>query len=487
MTYLAVLEWFRKPLPDKTFDRTLLLLGHLFFFGQLLLSLWLYKERLLHFDAANYSFQLIYHEGLYIGHGRWISAPTQLLPLLAIKLGAPLKVILLSYSASFVLFFYLLFLFIVYVLKQSRFGIFLCLVLCLAMRYKFYGPVGEIVLSLGLLALLLAWLNHSHEEVRRRSLAWRYGWGLVLTALVVFTAHPFAAIGCLTMLGFAFLYHARWRDGALWSMTALALAGYGRKYLQLQKEGSYEAGQMDNLERGSQLLTQLPDLYVTDRILWYFETEYAFPFVIFMLALVLLAFNGKWLSAVFLLLAHIILLLAIAVAFSYLNDPVYILLDGYLSHLAVIWSLPVVYLLGRYKQVWAPALVAVLLLFGTDRIYGKRHFFQDREEMLLSMIEQHSTPEQRKLLHHIDHFDWPRLWLPWATSIETLMMTSLADPDAAATIYYKQHRPDEDEHLADPEFFYSLHYDPFQFEAERLPQHLFRLKPGLYKPIYPSK
>lgn len=474
-----------RQLPQDTFDKVLRWIGHLFFGVLLLMSLLYFKERLLHFDAANYTFQLLYFEDFYIGHGRWISAPTQLLPLLAIKLGASLRTVLLIYSASFILFYYLIYLLVVYGFRQAKVGLFLALALCLTMRYKFYGPVGEVILSIGSVALLLGWLWRG-EVLSHLSARWNYVLSLLLMVLLILTGHPFAALSLLFVMGFYWISSEKWWDREFWIMMGTALLLLGRKYLSLQQEGSYEAGQMDNLQEGVKLLGNFQDYYVFDRMLYFLDTEYVLPFAVFCLCLFVLLYKKKWLLVGFIVLSHIGMLAAIMVSFSYLNDPIYILLDGYLSHLGVIWSLAIVYALLEERRVWSLALVVLMLGFSLDRIHGKRTFFQQRMEIIGSIMEPGLEQGHKKLLHHMDHFDWQRLWLPWAVGVETLMYTALEGPEQASTLYYQQARFDEEEHAKSSDAFLGVQYDPFLFKLDSLPSKFFLLPEGPYHPISPQ-
>lgn len=485
MSLSTRLSSLTRQLPQETFDKVLRWIGHLFFGVLLLMSLLYFKERLLHFDAANYTFQLLYFEDFYIGHGRWISAPTQLLPLLAIKLGVSLRTVLLVYSASFILFYYTIYLIVVYGFRQTKVGLFLALTLCLAMRYKFYGPVGEVILSLGSVALLLGWLWRG-EAIRHVSGLRNYLFSFLLTLVLVLTGHPFAALSLLFVLGFYWISSGKWWDKEYWIMMGTALLLLGRKYISLQQEGSYEAGQMDNLQEGVKLLGNFQDYYVFDRIVYFLDTEYAFPFAIFCLCLIILLYQKKWLLTLFLLLSHIGMLAAIMVSFSYLNDPIYILLDGYLSHLGVIWALPMVYVLLEERRVWSIALMVLLLGFGLDRIHEKRYFFQQRMEIIGSIMDPGLKQGHKKLLHHMDHFDWQRLWLPWAIGVETLMYTALQGPEQASTLYFQQARVDEEEHAQEQHSFFGVQYDPFLFKLDSLPSNWFLLPEGPYRNIVPQ-
>ena len=373
----------------------------------------------------------------------------------------------------------------VYVFRQARVGLFLALALCLAMRYKFYGPVGEVILSIGSVALLLGWLWRG-TVFNQLSTSWSYLISVLLVGVLILTGHPFAALSMLFVLGFDWLSKRQWWDRGFWLMLATATVLLGRKYLSLQQEGSYEAGQMDNVEAGVKMLTHFQDYYVWDRILYFFDTEYAFPFLIFGLSLGIMLYQKRWLLVGFLVLSQVGMLAAIMVSFSYLNDPIYILLDGYLAHLGVIWALPIVYTCLSNRRVAGVVLMVLLLIFGLDRIHGKRTYFQQRMTIMHNTMAPALEAGHRKQLHHMDHFDWQQLWLPWAVGVETLMYTALRGPEQAATLYYQQPRVDEEEHAQQPDSFLGVQYDPFLFKLDSLPTRWFQLPQQAYYKIAPQ-
>src|SRR6185312_9130941 len=66
-----------------------------------------YKERTLFADASYFSFTIINSKKLAIQTARYGSVVTQVFPYLGARLGLPLKVLLIAFSASFYLFNFL--------------------------------------------------------------------------------------------------------------------------------------------------------------------------------------------------------------------------------------------------------------------------------------------------------------------------------------------------------------------------------------------
>lgn len=445
------------------------------------MSLVYYQERLLSLDAANYAFHLVLGQDFYTGQSRVVTYLTQILPLLAVKSGFSLKAVLMIYSASFILYFYLIYLLITHLFRNPLAGIFLALSLCLSMRYKFYGPVGEVVLSIGLLAVLIGWMTRPADRFGKLPVWADLGIGMALASLL-FTGHPFIAVSTAIFFGFDLLHRKRWKEWPFWVLslyTGLIL------FLKMQFDASNEYTQMrlNRLSDVKAVITNLPDLYITDRLLWYFDTEYVFPSVVFLMTLIWLWLRGKrWLS-VYLFAAFWGLLGLILLMHNYLSGPIYIMLDGYLTHLGVLWALPLAFCCLPERRWWLMFLVAVLLLFSLDRISNKHHFFRERIEYLQAIMGDHAAEDERKLLAHMDQFDWEKLWMPWAVSFETLLISSLDGPEGAATLYYQQHHENWEEQLDDPNFFLSLHYAPIFVKQEWLNSRYFQLPAAPYKKI----
>ena len=189
--------------------------GHLFFGIFLVFSVLFYLERTVFLDGAYYLFDII-QSGTPNISGRYSALLTQILPWLAILLGLPLKVVLLLYSISFTLVFYLIYLLCVYRLKSDAAGIAIILSLCLCVRDSFYYPVSEIFLGLVLSALFFAWLYHQKDRQTSR-LRW---WGTaMLLILLCYYAHAVTVFTMLFSLGFYMIDQKKWSDKRIYLLA----------------------------------------------------------------------------------------------------------------------------------------------------------------------------------------------------------------------------------------------------------------------------
>jgi hypothetical protein len=159
--------------------------GHFFFLVLFVLSVLYCRERLFA-DGAYYLVQLINDHSFAIEHGRFIAVATQVWPWLAVKLGLPLKAVVLAYSAGDILYYYLIFLLVLHVLRDEAGALLLVLLLTLGVMYNFYCPVTELLQGFGLLVLFGALL----ESRWRVSLAGKLL--LLLLAVTIVYSHPLA-------------------------------------------------------------------------------------------------------------------------------------------------------------------------------------------------------------------------------------------------------------------------------------------------------
>src|ERR1051325_2179860 len=148
-------------------ERHLRITGHLFFLIFFIFAIvWRY-ERVLYMDTAYQLFKIINYSHFNIEASRYSTVITQLLPLAGVKLHWPLKWLFVSYSVSFVLVYYIVYLLCVYTFRNTAAGLAIVLVLCLCIRQSFFHIVTETHQALVYSCLFFAWLMHQHPA------AWR--------------------------------------------------------------------------------------------------------------------------------------------------------------------------------------------------------------------------------------------------------------------------------------------------------------------------
>lgn len=133
--------------------------GHLVFFTLIIFSIVFYQHRILNYDTSYQLTKIINNEFFNVEAARFSTIITQIIPLIGIYLGLGLQWILILFSVSFVLVYYLVYLIVVYRLKKVELGILIPIVLIWNVKDNFFYTVTETHQALVYAVLLHAWLN----------------------------------------------------------------------------------------------------------------------------------------------------------------------------------------------------------------------------------------------------------------------------------------------------------------------------------------
>ncbi|MFM7014852.1 MAG: hypothetical protein ACKOX3_00855, partial [Bacteroidota bacterium] len=93
--------------------------GHLLFAIVFFFSLNFWKERQA-FDAAHYLLEIILRKSFFIAHARPLGFVSQILPVIGVWAGIPLKWLMVLYSFGDVLYYYSIFLLLILYFKNER-------------------------------------------------------------------------------------------------------------------------------------------------------------------------------------------------------------------------------------------------------------------------------------------------------------------------------------------------------------------------------
>lgn len=209
-----------------------------------ILAIVFYKERVIFLDAAFYLFHLIKDSAFNIEHNRWPTIFTQILPLLARKVHAPLNVVMISYSLGFVVYFGVIFWLLLVRLQQPVFALVLLLFNVLMVADTFYWIQSEFPTGIAFAALYFGIMSRygEGEEVPR--------WVWMLMLPMLFTSvffHPLMVM----VIGFAavFLLIHNWEDRQLRRLMIETIVGVVVFYLLKSNffTSSYEKQNMSML------------------------------------------------------------------------------------------------------------------------------------------------------------------------------------------------------------------------------------------------
>jgi len=458
-------------------------LGHLGFWLLLIFSQVFFRERMLHFDTANYAFNLIWFGEPYIQHNRWIGLLSQWPTLFFLKAGASLKTVLSVYSFVLMVIPYLVFWMLVYLFRSPRGGLLLLLIQVLTIRYKFYAPVAEVVQSLTWVALSLGWLLRDPKRWPLVPL-----WNILvafLLAMPLLITHPFG------LLSFALGYmiwlsdSGHWRSRPAWLVPGSALGIFIllRLFGALSFSG-YEVSRLSVVQEFANQLAGLPSLYIWDRFWWYLEAQYPLTIILFLTVWMFTLSQKKIALALTAILAFGVIALLAMLTHAYLNGPVYLMIDGYFAHLGLPIALLLVLTLAHKPSPLTVLVFGILVMFSLHRIASVHTFYEKREALITGIMDQQSTPDQTKFMASMEGWDWSRLWVPWAVGMESLLMSSLDHPDAPTTIYFLQEGESLDYALRQKGHYIGQQGRPERYKYEERPPVFETLSPAPYRRVY---
>lgn len=170
-------------------------LGYLIWLVLLFFSIYFYQERVLFLDAGFLVFKLINEGFPQIFHFRFSNVFVEILPWIGIQLGLPLKWIMILYSASYLLFFGMIYHLLVSWLKNDFLGWVLIFLFTLLSLDTFYHIQSEFYLGLALLLLVFG-IVLKYKDLKQ-------GWIFPVLGLLIITivfSHK------MTLIPFVFLW-----------------------------------------------------------------------------------------------------------------------------------------------------------------------------------------------------------------------------------------------------------------------------------------
>jgi len=447
-----------KDIVSNDIGKSFILLGHLGFIVYLLFTLFFYKERLINSDAAYYTFHMINFEEVFVKHNRYISYFTQWLPLLLIKMGGSLKTVMVSYSFIFGLWFYLLFLVNVYIFKSSKSGLLLLFALILTMRYKFYAGHTEITFAIAVATTLYSWIALDKNTIR-----WFNQWISTLIVIVfciwLYIIHPIIIVPLLAMLAYNVIDKNRWTDFWNWGHIVMIVSSFILRFKTVMDDG-YESGKVNLVQDFSEVFTNTKNYYVFDIINDYALGHINVALIAFIVSLVIIIWHKHLLPAGFLLLATMGLVALIILSHSYLRGDLYIMIDGYIAMLGMIWGLAIIKAieLNSSKQITL-ILTGALIISCFFQIYTKHHFYEQRHDYQKQLMRSQLELGNHKTLVKLDRFNWEKLWYPYEFPHETIMLSALAQDMETATIFVDYDGKNVDEYLERPYTMLAFYQD----------------------------
>lgn len=448
------------------------LVPHLPWFILIALSVLLFKERIFA-DSGFYVAQFINNRFFWIECQRVVLAISQVLPLSAVWLGLDLKYVLILYSVSHVLFFYLLFLFVYYILRDRRSGLLIILTQTVGITFSFFTPMFELYYGVPLLITFYAiWRLNIRASLVMVIL-------LILEVLILLS-HP------LAFMLFPFLLLFDYRRGKARRWTAYAMLLFvmaGVIVLKAFTMCPYETGklawQMDfmNNPKIQQLLD--PGFYLT--LITFFGLNYPEVLTALIIVIIMFSYRKDWFRLALVTLTFL--------AYLFLVCSVYTLDRSRYMEQVLFPFVPLVFipLIYGFPKEPRPGLqnISILLISGLIAyrlfmIYNGSNLFVARVQQMEHLIESARQMGGSKFIVSEKNIDKGYTQLNWSYPLETMLLSSLDGSDLTITIVPKEDYYYEGNHV-------KMGPNDFLFRRWEIKDHTwlndtyFHLDPGLYK------
>lgn len=145
-------------------------------------AIYFYQERTLFLDNAFQVFLMIVDGNIVVNADRWPATIVRFLPFAFIKTQAPLQLVLLSFSLSYWLFHFAIFLMLSYGLKDKTLGLLQLSTATIPLMHSFYWCNSELNLAISVLLLTYAFYKKRHW--------WTFG----ILSFVLLWLHPLVFI-----------------------------------------------------------------------------------------------------------------------------------------------------------------------------------------------------------------------------------------------------------------------------------------------------
>lgn len=414
-------------IPSNKNIHKLTFLAYFTLLALLVLSAIFYRERAFFTDIAYQTFLMINDGGLQVQVYRFGSAIVQVLPLIALKTGAPLWSISMAYSISFPLLYLFFFWLIVRVLENEYLGWALVFLFTLTVYDGFYWPSSEQQQGLAFLLVFWAFVLRFPKLDR---------WWMWLIAVVGIIAlafyHP------LIFVPFFFLWgYFGWQEQSLRHKQLLGLALFMGFVLILK---SQLAANWYDTDKYSTFFTNLTNdfpnyfQYPSHRKFLQNSLYYWYGFPVALLALTIIYISKKkWL----------LLIWVWAFAFGHLmlihigspNSPYRFYSEVNYLPLTIYVSVPL--LMEWAKPRWhKPIIFYIFLAIIGLRVLtiGLHHQpFTERLNWMEEKMKKESDSTNRYFLPRSEASS-DILIMDWGVAYESLLLSSMEHPDSAKTM-----------------------------------------------------
>ncbi|MBS1584026.1 MAG: hypothetical protein JSS82_00555 [Bacteroidetes bacterium] len=383
-----------------------------------------YKERMLFADASHIAFQAINEQKLQIQQYRFGSFITQIVPVIAAKIGLPIRWILMAYSASFNVFYLFVAAVLLFGFKSYRFLILYAFYWVLVTTHSFFWPNNEVHQGVAYMFLLLPALINCGEKQRPFALP------VVLLTVLGATAlfcHPLVLPPFIFLWVYLILEKEHWHYSKKQTIVLSAIAAIiiAAKVYVSKKYAGYD----------SNLLKGVSDMHAND-VLKVFSSPFAKEIyrhvsmnywilpIISLLGIITLLLKRKFLLAIW--TAGCALVYFILVCITYAGYMEFISESELMAGI-IIATCPFAFLtLTLFKEEIGMVVLLLIFMSRYSKVVESRSQFISRVDALSQMLAKMKSRGITKavLVKKEPYTEW-RWMVEWGFATETALLSAM--------------------------------------------------------------
>jgi len=399
------------------------------------LATYLYKARIFA-DSGFYVSQFINNKTFWIECQRIVLGISQIIPLIGVWLGVQIKYVLLMYSLSHVIFFYILFLFVYYGLRDRKSGLLIILSQTVGIMYSFFTPMFELYYGVPLLITFYA--------IWRLPFRFRVIYILLILEVLILLSHPLAFMLFVYLLLYDFRKETA-KPLKYYIPVVLVFAGaVAFKYFIMC---GYESGKLAwqfNYTDNKQYLQLINPAYY--KVLGIFMLRYYSEILAALLIVIFMLVNRKqWF--------RLLVVTGTFFAYVFLVNTAYTVSPSRYMEQVMFPFVPIVFipLIYGFQTNRRPGvlnisvlLISGLIIYRLAVIYNGSGIFMKRVAQMEQLIESARQKGGSKFAVSQDLIDHGYTQLNWSYPIESMLLSAISGNDIALTIV-----PEEDLYFDD--------------------------------------
>lgn len=403
----------------------MLWLGVLTYVTLLVMATLFYKERVVMCDAAFQFFSILKNDGFAIQINRFGAALTQIFPLLASKMHLPLYAVALSYSLSFVLYYFSIFLIVLLGFKNEKIALVILLFNTLLVRHSFFWIQCEFVQGAVFTLLYLAILEHNLNKEKIATWFWVVSPFFIITIIYFYPSLLFILV--FGILFYALLHPSKIILLGILMTSYLFLLAIKLKFFN----NFYDHASMEGLKY---LKSEFPNYLSLKSFKDFYRfliNDYYFVAIIWIINLVYLIFWKKYLHAI--LMSFFLLGVCFIINVNYATGVDQFYIESQYLILVVFVAFPFAYFLAPNLKLkpWLRAFMMVSIFISLLRIVVTSEVYKDRLACARKIAEESPTKRIMVLSDAQRHI----LKYTWGISFEVWLLSTLEHPKTRSVVY----------------------------------------------------